>query len=148
LTRPVLLPVIALALAGCGRTIATTATSQSQLAPPDAFQCAMKQFDELGFQRTMYDKDDLRTSARKVNPGITFSNVQFRKAWDRLDVQVAPGANGTDLKVTPSTVAEYFSQTGPIYNQVKTSEQANQAAQALQRACGAASATAPPPSQQ
>jgi hypothetical protein len=96
----------------------------------------------------MYDKDDLRTSARKVNPAITFSNVQFRKTWDRLDVQIASGASGTDLKVTPSTAAEYFTQTGPTFNQLKTSEPANQAAQAVQRACITAAPSPPAPSQQ
>lgn len=107
----------------------------------------MKQFEQLGFQRTMYDKDDLRAASRKVNSKITFSNVQFRKAWDRLDVQVSSGASGTDLKVTPSTVAEYFGQTGPSYNQLTTSEEANQAAQALEQACGAGPAAGTSPSQ-
>jgi len=149
LTRPALLLTAIVALVACSHAIATTSTSQSQLAPPDALQCVMKQFEQLGFQRTMYDKDDLRTSARKVNPKITFSNVQFRKTWDRLDVQVAPGANGTDLKVTPSTAAEYFTQTGPTFNQIKTSEPAVEAAQAVQRACvTAAAAPAAPSSQQ
>jgi hypothetical protein len=96
----------------------------------------------------MYDKDDLRTSARKVNPKITFSNVQFRKTWDRLDVEVGAGANGTELKVTPATAAEYFTQTGPTYNQLKTSDQATQAAQAVQRECGAATPAAAPTPQQ
>jgi len=39
----------------------------------------MKTFQVLGFERTMYDQDELRTSARKENPKITFSNTQFRK---------------------------------------------------------------------
>ena len=148
MTRSVALLAVPVALAGCAHAIATTSTSQSQLAPPDALQCAMKQFEQLGFQRTMYDKDELRTSGRKVNPKITFSNVQFRKTWDRLDVQVAAGPNGTDLKATPSTVAEYFGQTGPTFNQIKTSDEANQAAQALQQACRTEAAPAPSPTQQ
>jgi hypothetical protein len=133
----------ALLLAACGRSIATSSVAESQLAPPDAFQCVMKQFETLGYQRTSYDKDALRTSARKVNPKISFSNVQFRKTWDRLDVEIHAGAKGTDVTVTPSTAAEYFGQTGPIYNQLKTSDDATQAAQALQHACGAAPAGAP-----
>jgi hypothetical protein len=108
----------------------------------------MKQFEQLGYQRTMYDKDALRTSARKVNPKITFSNVQFRHTWDRLDVEIGAGASGTDLKVTPSTVAEYFTQMGPTFNQVKTSDEAAQAAGAVQQACRTGPAPAPAPSSQ
>jgi hypothetical protein len=137
-------PLVAIAavLAACGHAIATASVSESQLAPPDAFQCAMREFDVLGYQRTSFDKDRLLTTARKVNPKITFSNVQFRRTWDRLEVQVQPGAKGTDLKVTPSTAAEYFGQTGPVLNQLETSADAKEAAATLQRACSS-SATAP-----
>jgi hypothetical protein len=127
----------ALVIVACGRTIATSSVAQTQLAPTDAFQCVMQEFDTLRFQRTMYDKDDLRTSAKRVNPKITFSNPQFRRTWDRLDIEISAGATGTDMKVTPSTVAEYFSQTGPLYNQLQTSPEAEEAAQMLQRACRA-----------
>jgi galactitol-specific phosphotransferase system IIB component len=125
-------------LAACGRAIATSSVSESQLAPPDALQCVMKQFDQLGFQRTMYDKDELRTSARKVNPKITFSNVQFRKTWDRLEVQVRTGTKGTDVNVTATTVAEYFSQNALNYNYLPPTDEVKQAAQMLQQACSAA----------
>ena len=131
-------------IAACGPNIAKPSTSQSQLPPPDALQCVMKQFEQLGYQRTMYDKDDFRTSARKVNPKITFSDVQFRKTWDRLEVEIGPGASGTDVKVTPSTAAEYFTQIGPTYNPLKTSDEATQAAQAVQQACRAAAPAAQP----
>jgi hypothetical protein len=150
LTRSIPLLFAAAAVAACGHAIATSSVSQSQLAPPDAFQCVMKQFEQLGFQRTMYDKDELRTSARKVNPKITFSNVQFRRTWDRLDVQVRPGATGTDVNVTASTVAEYFSQNALNYNSLPPSDEAKAAAQTVQRACSSATpaAAAPPaPSQ-
>jgi hypothetical protein len=142
-------PIVATAflLAACGRAIATASVSESQLAPPDAFQCVMKEFEVLGYQRTSYARDALRTTARKVNPKITFSNVQFRKTWDRLEVQVQAGAKGTDLKVTPSTAAEYFGQTGPVLNQLETSAEAKDAAATLQQACSS-SATAPAASPQ
>jgi hypothetical protein len=142
-------PLVAIAavLAACGHAIATASLSESQLAPPDAFQCVMREFDVLGYQRTSFDKARLLTTARKVNPKITFSNVQFRKTWDRLEVQVQAGAKGTDLKVTPSTAAEYFGQTGPVLNQLETSTEAKEAATTLQQACSS-SATAPPPSPQ
>ena len=96
----------------------------------------MKQFDTLGFQRTMYDTQKLRTNARKVNPKITFSNTQFRKAWDRLEVEVKPGTTGTDLNVVASTVAEYFSQNGQNFNPLPPSKEVQEAARALEQKCG------------
>lgn len=140
--KTALLVASAVALAGCGRAIATSSVSESQLAPADAFQCVMKEFETLGYQRTSYDKDALRTTARKVNPKITFSNVQFRKTWDLLEAQAQAGAAGTDLKVTASTAAEYFGQTGPVLNTIETSPEAKEAAATLQRTCSSR-ATAP-----
>ncbi len=124
-------------VAACGRSIATSSSSQSQLAPPDAFKCVLAQFEAQGFTRLSYDKDALRTSAQKVNPKIHLSNVQFRKGYDRLEVLVKSGASGaTELEITPSTVAEYFGQTGPAYNQLETGTEAKQAAQTIATKCG------------
>jgi len=142
LTKTALFVPSAVLLAACSHAIATSSISESQLAPPDAFQCVIKEFETLGYQRTSYDKDALRTAARKVNPRITFSNVQFRRTWDLLEVQAQAGAKGTDLKVTTSTAAEYFGQTGPILNTIETSAEAKDAAAAMQRTCSS-SATAP-----
>ena len=139
-TAPLLVSIAL--LAACAHAIATSSVAESRLAPPDAFQCVMKQFEQLGFQRTMFDKDELRTSARKVNPKITFSNVQFRKTWDRLDVQVRPGATGTDVNVTATTVAEYFSQNALNYNYLPPTDDVKQAAQTVQRACSSAAPAA------
>ena len=50
--KTALLVASAVALAGCGRAIATSSVSESQLAPADAFQCVMKEFETLGYQRT------------------------------------------------------------------------------------------------
>lgn len=144
MTKTALLVVSAVALAACGRAIAASSVSQSQLAPPDAFRCVMREFEVLGYQRTSWDKDALRTTARKVNPKINFSNVQFRKTWDLLEAQVSAGAAGTDLKVSASTAAEYFGQTGPVLNTLETSPEAKDAAATIQRVCSSA-ATAPPP---
>jgi hypothetical protein len=143
LTRSAVL-LASLGIVACGPSIAKPTTSESQLAPPDALQCVMKQFEQLGYQRTMYDKDEFRTSGRKVNPKITFSNVQFRRTWDRLDVEIGPGTSGTEVKVTPSTAAEYFGQTGPNYTQLKTSDEAAHAAAVVQQACRVAAPAAPP----
>jgi hypothetical protein len=135
---------VALLAAACGRSFSTPSTSQIQLAPADALKCVLDQFKKLGFQRISYDTDEFRASGRRVNPKITVSDVQFRKTWDRLDIEITPGASGTELEVTPSTAAEYFSQAGQRYNQLETSKEAQEAAATIQRECSNASPDAIP----
>jgi hypothetical protein len=125
----------ALLVFACGRPRETSSVAPSQLPPPDAFQCVMKTFQTLGYQRTMYDQDERRTSARKENPDITFSSLQFRKTWDRLDVQVQAGTNGTDIDVVSKTEVEYFRQNGKVLEPIEPSAEVQQAAQELQRRC-------------
>jgi hypothetical protein len=103
----------------------------------------MKAFRDLGFQRTMYDEEDLRTSARKENPKISFSNTQFRKAWDRLDVDIGPGAAGTEMEILTVTEAEYFSQTGKILEQLPPSAEVQQAARDVQARCNGSTPVQP-----
>jgi hypothetical protein len=115
----------------------------SQLDPTAAFQCAMKAFKDLEFKRTMYDEDELRTSARKENPTITFSNTQFRKAWDRLDVDIHPGAGGTEMEILEVTEVEYFTQTGKTFEQIQPSPEVQQAARDLQVRCNGSTPVQP-----
>ena len=124
-------------LAGCGRTMISSLDAPSTLTPPDAFDCVMKAFEAEGFRRTTYDKDEFRTSARRVNPKITFSNVQFQKAYDVLEVDINSGASGeTQMKVKASTVAEYFSQRGQVFETQATSADAQEAARTIASRCG------------
>jgi hypothetical protein len=143
LIKTTLLLASAVLLAACGHAIATSSVSESPLAPPDALKCVMDTFQKLKFQRISYDTDAFRTSARRVNPKITFSNVQFRKTWDRLDVEIRAGAKGTEVNVTATTVAEYFSQNALNYNTLPPSDEVKEAAQAVQSACSS-TATVPP----
>lgn len=124
--------------AACGRTLASSLDTRSTMPPPDAFECVMKAFEAEGFKGTSYDKDEFRTTARRVNPKITFSNVQFRKAYDVLEVDINSGASGeAEMKVAASTVAEYFSQAGQIFETQKTSPEAQEAARTIAARCGA-----------
>jgi hypothetical protein len=126
-----------LLLAGCGRTMISSLDARSTLTPPDAFECVMKAFEAEGFRRSLYDKDELRTAARRVNPKITFSNIQFRKAYDVLEVDINSGASGeTEMKVKASTLAEYFSQAGQVFETQATSTDAQEAARTIASRCG------------
>jgi ABC-type glycerol-3-phosphate transport system substrate-binding protein len=128
-----------LIVAACGKPTATLSVTPSQLAPPDAFKCVMSGLQSLGFQRTMFDQDELRTSARKENPKITFSNTQFQKTWDRLDARVQAANTGTAIDITAFTEAEYFSQNGKNFERLSPSDEVRQAAEELQKRCAQAS---------
>jgi hypothetical protein len=95
----------------------------------------MDAFRVLGFQRTMYDQGDLRTSAKKVNPKITFSNNQFRNTWDRLDVDVQAESTGTGINIQAVTEAEYFSENGKNLERLSPSPEVQEAARQLGRRC-------------
>jgi hypothetical protein len=139
-----ILPVCALLTVACGPTIATSAKTESKLAPPDAYKCVTKQLDTLGFERTSHDDKELRLTARKQNPKITFSSPQFQKTLDRIEAQAVAGPHGTELQVKASTVAQYFAQTGLIYNELSPSDDAKRAAQELLRRCSEPPPPAPP----
>lgn len=83
----------------------------------------------------MYDEDDLRTSAKKENPKISFSNTAFRKTWDRLDVDIHAGAAGTEVEILTVTEAEYFTQTGKVLEQLQPSAEVGEAARDLRARC-------------
>jgi hypothetical protein len=136
LTRTALPFAATLFLVACGRPVATSSVAPSRLSPPEAFQCVMKTFQVLGFQRTMYDQDELRASVRRENPKITFSNTQFRKTWDRVDVDVGAGTAGTDIDIVTATEAEYFSQNGKNLRQLTPSPEVQEAARELRTRCG------------
>jgi hypothetical protein len=77
----------------------------------------------------------LRTSARKENPKITFSNTQFQKTWDRLDARIQAANTGTAIDLTAITEAEYFSQNGKNFERLSPSDEVRQAAEQLQKRC-------------
>lgn len=123
--------------AGCSRSMISSLNARSTLTPPDAFDCVMKAFEAEGFRRVSYDKDELRTAARRVNPKYTVSNVSFQKAYDQLEVDINSGSSGeTVMAVQASTIAEYFSQAGQTYETMKTSAEAQEAARTIASRCG------------
>jgi hypothetical protein len=101
----------------------------------------MQGFKALEFERTTYDEGDLRTSAKKVNPKITFSNTQFRKTWDRLDVVVQTGTAGTGIDIQAITEAEYFSQNGKNFQRLSPSPEVQEAARQLEARCSGPSSS-------
>jgi hypothetical protein len=103
-----------------------------------------KQLDTLGFERTSHDDKEFRLTARKQNPKITFSSPQFQRTLDRIEAHAVAGPAGTELQLTASTVAQYFAQTGLIYNELSPSDDVKRAAQELLHRCSEPAPPAPP----
>jgi hypothetical protein len=64
------------------------------------------------------------------------SDTQFRRLLNKLDVEVAPAADGqTSIDVQAHTFAEYTTQRGPTEVEEKSSADVNSASQELLTRC-------------
>ena len=72
----------------------------------------MKAFRDLGFQRTMYDEQDLRTSARKENTKISFLEHPVPQGLGSARRGHRAGAAGTEVEILMVTESEYFGPDG------------------------------------
>ncbi|MBA3521869.1 MAG: hypothetical protein H0T90_05135 [Gemmatimonadales bacterium] len=129
--------VTAILLAGCGRAMTTTLTGTSPAPTPDAFACVRSQLKALDFRQSSLDTDENRVTARQYDETVRRPDVNFRRLVDRLEIEVAPGADGavTTLTVNASTFAESTTQRGPTEVQERTSERARTAAEAIVEKC-------------
>ena len=132
-------PVLgAILLAGCAGSNMAQSVSAASLAPaPDAFACVRDQIKAVGFTQNSYDTDELRVTARKYNESVRRPDVTFRRLVDRLEVVVAPGAEGEVSRITAvaRTFAERTTHRGPTEEQERTSETARTAAQTILDKC-------------
>ena len=130
----------ALMLAGCaaGGKLGHSVTAPSAAPAPDAFACAREQLKAVGFSQSSYDTDELRVTARRIDPDARRSDVQFRRNVDKLEIDVAPGSAGemSRLTVVARTFAELTTHRGPTEEEEKASEAARQAAQTIVDKCG------------
>ena len=139
-------PVLgAILLAGCAGSNMAQSVSAASLAPaPDAFACVRDQIKAVGFTQDSYDTDELRVTARKYNESVRRPDVTFRRLVDRLEVVVAPGAEGEVSRITAvaRTFAERTTHRGPTEEQERTSETARTAAQTILDKCSRVAAPA------
>ncbi len=129
--------VTAVLLAGCGGAMTTTLTGTSPVPTPDAFACVRGQLKALDFRQSSLDNNENRVTARQYDETVRRPDVSFRRLVDRLEIEVAPGADGavTTLTVKASTFAELTTQRGPTEVQERTSERARTAAEAIVKKC-------------
>lgn len=124
------------ALTGCAHAYTSPTVVRTNTAPGVVFDCVKQQIGVLGYKQSSIDTDALRVNATKVDLTTRRSDTQFRRILQKLEVEVAPGADGqTSLQVVPHTFAEYTTQRGPTEEEEKPMEAVTNDAQSLVEAC-------------
>jgi hypothetical protein len=125
-----------LLLFACAQRYATPATTQTSAAPEEVFDCVKRQIPALGYKQTSIDTDEHRISGTKLDLESRRPDTQFRRMLNRLEIQVAPEANGqTSIAVQARTFAEYTTQRGPTEVEEKASEEVKTASRQLVERC-------------
>jgi hypothetical protein len=121
---------------GCAHPYSAPVSTRTSVDPEATFKCAQQQLAELGYKRTSMDVDERRISGTKVDMKSRRADTQFRRLLDKLEVEVAPQADGqTSIQVKGHTFAEYTTQRGPTEVEEKPSEEVKGATQQLLERC-------------
>jgi hypothetical protein len=127
----------AVLLPACAQRYAAPVTVRTAASTDESFDCVKKQLDTLGYRRTSYDTDEHRINGTKIDTKSRRADTQFRRLLNKLEVQVAPEADGrTSLQVIGHTFAEYTTQRGPTEVEEKASDQVKADTQQLLQRCG------------
>jgi hypothetical protein len=136
-SHPMIGCVLLLGACGGGGSLPITLTASPLSSPPEAMACARAKLDTLKYQLSSFDQTELRLTARKVNNSMHRADPLYRRNVDRMEVQVAPEADGkTSLTVTARTYAEFETHRGPTEQEERASADAQQSARAVVDACG------------
>jgi hypothetical protein len=126
----------ALLLAGCAQRLATPISARTSAGPEETFDCVKQQLKELDYKQSSIDVDNHRISATKIDDKTRRSDTQFRRMLNKIDVEVAPQADGqTGMDVVGRTFAEYTTQRGPTEVEEKASNEVRTAQQHLVERC-------------
>jgi PBP1b-binding outer membrane lipoprotein LpoB len=126
----------ALLLSGCAQTLSTPASTRASAGPEETFDCVKQQFKELGYKQTSIDVDQRRISGTKIDEKSRRADTQFRRMFDKIEVEVAPQADGqTRIDTRGRTFAEYTTQRGPTEVEERASEEVKTATQQLLERC-------------
>jgi hypothetical protein len=125
-----------LILSACAQRYAEPVNSRSTAAPEEAFECVKRQMNELGYKQTSIDVDGRRISGTKIDMKSRRSDTQFRRMLDKLEVEVAPHADGqTSIEVRGRTFAEYTTHRGPTEVEEKASSEVQAATRQILKQC-------------
>jgi hypothetical protein len=128
--------VSAILLSACAQTLSTPVTTRTSAAPDDTFNCVKQQLNALGYKQSSIDVDQRRISATKIDEKTRRADTQFRRMLSKLDVEVAPQADGqTRIDARGRTFAEYTTQRGPTEVEEQASDEVKTASEQLLRRC-------------
>src|SRR5712692_7751526 len=97
--------------AGCGGTLYLAINGTSPRPPVEVFDCVKTQIPVLGFTQTSLDLEDHRITARKFDMGARDADTRFRRAVERLSIELTSSAEGgARLKIAAHTFAELMTQ--------------------------------------
>ena len=124
------------ALVGCAHAYTSPTMVKTTTAPGVVFDCVKHQLGVLGYKLSSVDTDALRVNATKIDLKTRRSDTQFRRILQKLEVEVAPGADGqTSLEVVPHTFGEYTTHRGPTEVEEKPMDAVTNDAQSLLETC-------------
>ena len=125
-----------LLLAACAQSYAAPASARTSVSPEETFGCARREMAELGYKQSSVDVDARRISGTKVDTKSRRPDTQFRRVLDKLEVEVAPQADGqTGIDIRGRTFAEYTTQRGPTEVEEKASAEVQAATKQLLQRC-------------
>jgi hypothetical protein len=126
----------ALLLSACAQTLSTPASARTSAGPEETFDCVKRQLAALDFKQTSIDVNEHRITGTKSDTKSRRSDTQFRRMLDRIEVEVAPHADGqASIEVVGHTFAEYITQRGPTEVEEKASDEVRTATQQLLERC-------------
>ncbi|HZN96556.1 MAG TPA: hypothetical protein VFB61_02400 [Gemmatimonadales bacterium] len=125
-----------LLLSACAQPYAAPASAPSSLSPEETFSCVRGEMPKLGYKPSSVDVDARRINGTKIDTQSRRPDTQFRRVLDKLEVEVAPQADGrTAINVRGRTFAEYTTQRGPTEVEEKASAEVQSASEQLLKRC-------------
>jgi hypothetical protein len=125
-----------LLLSACAQQYAAPASARSSLSPEETFSCVRREMPKLGYKQSSVDVDARRINGTKIDAESRRPDTQFRRILDKLEVEVAPQADGhTGIEIKGRTFAEYTTQRGPTEVEEKPSVEVQSAAEQLLKRC-------------
>jgi hypothetical protein len=122
----------------CGGRFAVRLAGTTPAPAALTFACAVDQAKAMEFEVASVDERDRRLVAERVDRSVRLADVTFRRAYDRLVVEVAPDAGGgARLDVRALTFHEFATRRGYTAREVTASEKVRAAARALVERCAA-----------
>lgn len=127
----------ALCAAACGATLSHVATATSPSPSAVLFDCVTRETERMGFDRTTFDKREMRIIVSRTDPEVRRAETTFRRGFDQLTVDVEGGDRdtGSSIEVTTRSLLEYFDRTGVRLVEREATPGALRAAETLLEAC-------------